>query len=330
MAKESGLERDSVLALLGRVRPLEFYMPVAAHRDTWRGGPDLLVGNLLNEKTGSVAHAPTAYSVAGVRVALSVDAPPVTPTLALVPVETDFMAPLDSRYRNKVDDSDEVIGTLMTTSPDAILVDPEQSTSTPQTSPPGLYMTFSYLGHLGENWIKGEPEIEVHIHGPKPGSSDLTKADDLSCAGDRRSFPRRFNQDGNSWKGSVLLFTSEQIAAYDAVNKDGFNVLFWEDDDTECVVKTDRNLVDALGAAAFGLGLGPAVFVGGCSVGGCLGGAGLFIAGVYHLADFLQTNDDFLGVAMIQAGTQYNYPDANTVIMDGGTLRGRAMLIVKN
>lgn len=329
MVKESGTERDSVLALLGRVRPLEFYMPVAAHRDTWRGGPDLLVGNLLNEKTGSVTNAPSAYSLSGGRVVLSADAPPATPTLALVPVETDFTAPLDSRYRNRNGGSDEVIGTLCQ---ECIIEDPGYSTGGGggTSEPAGLYMTFSYLRDLGENWIKGDPEIEVHVHGPKPSSSDLTKADDLSCAGDRRSFPRRFNQDGNSWNGSVLLFTQTEIEQYNAVNSQGFNVLFWEDDDTECAVRTDKSLTNELLAGAVGMVYGGALVVTNCTPITCTFGGGFFIGGVYHMASFLQTNDDYLGAGMFTAGSPYSYADANIVIKNGSSVNGRAMLVTKN
>ena len=68
-----------------RPLPLELYMPVPAHRAAWKGDDRILVA------TAHADHeAPVAYDVRGRRQILSADAPPGTPVLALVPVETDF------------------------------------------------------------------------------------------------------------------------------------------------------------------------------------------------------------------------------------------------
>lgn len=50
MAKETGRSSQGMLALLGAVRPLEFYVPVPEHRENWRGGADLLVASLLEDE----------------------------------------------------------------------------------------------------------------------------------------------------------------------------------------------------------------------------------------------------------------------------------------
>lgn len=268
----------------------------------------------MEERTGGAYTTPVAYSLDGEPVLLSADVPPSTPVLALVPVETNFSAPSFTQLIQEESDG---------------ITDSTSGTTTP---PAGLYMTFSKIIDDGEAWLKGQPEIEVHVHGPAPGSGDTTQADDLSCAGEKAGGYRQFNQDSPEWSGSVLLFTKSEIDQYNLENSDGFNVLFWEDDDTACAVKTDKRLEDHLGVGATLVVLGAAVIVQNVKEGdksGVLVGGGLFIAGIYHLANFLLSNDDFLGAAMATEGSDFNFPDANYVILDGTTENGRAMLEYK-
>lgn len=85
MAKETGRSRGDLLGLMASAPVLEFYMPMRAHRAAWKGGDNLLVAAQLDER-----NAPEGFDLRGQPVALSKDAPPATPTLVLVPVETDF------------------------------------------------------------------------------------------------------------------------------------------------------------------------------------------------------------------------------------------------
>src|SRR6185312_1218702 len=63
---------------------LEMYLPVPAHRAAWTGGEDVLVA------TARADHeAPVAFDIRGRRRLLSADAPPATPVIAVVPVETN-------------------------------------------------------------------------------------------------------------------------------------------------------------------------------------------------------------------------------------------------
>ncbi len=107
MAKESGKNRGDILALLGKVRPLEFYMPVREQRESWRGGDDLWVASLVEDHD-----IPTAYTLRGEQVALGANEVPAMPTLAIVPVEADFSRTLDvNKFKNKNDGGGETIGT---------------------------------------------------------------------------------------------------------------------------------------------------------------------------------------------------------------------------
>jgi len=111
MARESGQSREQVLALLAQLPPLEFYMPVADHRESWTGGADLIVaGSIMGDRA-----APIGYDLQGQPVALSADVAPATPTMVLVPLETDFSRALDAaKARNVRDRGGDAIGTLST------------------------------------------------------------------------------------------------------------------------------------------------------------------------------------------------------------------------
>lgn len=324
MAKESGMSREDVLALIGSVRPLEFYLPVATHRESWRAGDNLIVASLLEDEPGVVGRG---FTLSGAPVQLVTDAAPTTPVLALVPVETDFSRTLDTRqYRNTGHNGGQSVGTMM--------IEPGQDceymmgggsggettiasvgdatimcgggggdvggggggTVTPPTKPGGLYMTYSNLNNDGEAWLKGAPEIEVHIHGPNGG--DKTYGADLACAGDRQTDPhRKFNQDNNTWSGEVLLFNQVQINSYNASYPGmGFNVMMWEDDDGACAIKTDKNMTLVLAGIAGVIGAA-AVVIAEPSPANFVKASGLFIAALYASASWLLSNDDFLGAA---------------------------------
>ncbi|HEX2203326.1 MAG TPA: hypothetical protein VHG91_08510 [Longimicrobium sp.] len=111
MAKETGRTRDEVLALVGRVRPLEMYFPVRAHRESWTGGADLQVlGHLTSSGAPTAAYALTGASVP----VPGGDVAPAMPTLAIVQRETDFSEPLDlSGTQNLRDKGGQSIGTYV-------------------------------------------------------------------------------------------------------------------------------------------------------------------------------------------------------------------------
>lgn len=292
MAEETGKTREQVAALLHAVRPLEFYMPVSTHRGSWRGDANLLVASLL------VDHAtPIAYSLSGAPVELSPETPPSTPTLALVPVETDFSRPLDSRGRNTDDQGGTTIGTLC--------IDCEQATPGSgggSTRPSGLYMTYSHLHNDGEAWLKGSPEIEVFVSGPPaPGQEGR----ELSCASDRASGYRYFDQNSSTWRGSVLLLSRDQITNYRMDTDNSFTVTIWEDDHDTCVIKTEMNLGDDLAAMAVAsFGVYKAALCNTFYVDVWYRCVPTAVYGVYvfykSFMDILRTNDDYLGVATLR------------------------------
>lgn len=83
MARAGATSESHVFALLGSMPALEIYLPVDEHRTLWDGGEDLIVAASLDEE-----NAPFAVRLSGQPVALSVVAPPSTPTVAIVPAES--------------------------------------------------------------------------------------------------------------------------------------------------------------------------------------------------------------------------------------------------
>jgi hypothetical protein len=174
--------------------------------------------------------APIAYDVAGRRRVLSPDAPPATPVLAVVPVETDF-------------------GPSFSATPNTECLTCSPAPPPPPPPPPGgLYMTYSHFVQDFEGWFKGDPEFEIHILG-QSGATDSLR--DYQCAGAFAGGYYRFDQNDLNWRGSVLLFSQTQLNNYKAAHPNqNFRIVALEDDDTACVIKFDgnrfKNLIGAL------------------------------------------------------------------------------------
>jgi hypothetical protein len=195
---------------------LELYFPVPQHRAAWKGGTDVLVASAREDRD-----APIAYDVEGRRQVLSPDAPPSTPVLAIVPVETDFGPDGSTAF-------------AVTPPP------PPPPPPVPPPSPPlGMYMTSASFVQDFEGWLKGSPEYEIHILG-QAGTSDSLA--DYQCTGAAASGYYRFDQNSLQWTGQVLLFSQTQLNNYRAAHPNqNFRVVALEDDDTACQIKFDGN-----------------------------------------------------------------------------------------
>ncbi len=212
LARLSGGEPQEDVESDAKAAPLEIYFPVPEHRAAWNGGTDVLVASARDD-----GDAPIAYDVTGRRQVLSPDAPPITPVLALVPVETDF---------------DQAVGV------EPFICCAGGPVPSP-TLPPGLYMTSARFVQDFEGWLKGSPEFEIHILGQAGSSDSLT---DYQCAGEPAPGYYRFDQNSTSWSGTVLLFTQTQLNNYRAAHPNqNFRIIAVEDDDTGCQIKFDAN-----------------------------------------------------------------------------------------
>ncbi|HMI49471.1 MAG TPA: hypothetical protein VK481_12410, partial [Gemmatimonadaceae bacterium] len=108
MARGAPGGEGEVFAALATIRPLEFYMPVQKHRESWTGKGDVLVVSQLDESQPIVA-----FNEGGREVSLDRKVAPEQPTLSIVPVETQFDAPMAAASsRNARDQGGSTIGTL--------------------------------------------------------------------------------------------------------------------------------------------------------------------------------------------------------------------------
>ena len=338
VALNGGVEGD-LFEMLASIRPLELYMPVAKHRESWTGSGEVLVVSQLNESEPIVA-----FDQTGRQIVLDRNAPPAQPTLSIVPVETRFDQPMNTKTsRNVRDQNGNAIGTLEPMALKAskvIACDADcggddgsgsgsvGGESPPPEIPPGLYLEFSRILDMKEPWFRGDPEIEVHIQGPSTASAP-TYGEDLSCSGEHAyDYRKVFDQNAGFWEGRVMLFSPDETVAF--INKftQGFHVLFWEDDNEPCLLKLDTNsLVELLRSTATAAGtVALKVFPGATVPVLAAAFIGTFFA---NAGAWLLTNDDFLGAAVDQASAGYFYPGNTHVIMDGTRLNGRATIVYR-
>lgn len=168
-----------VLATLDSIVDLEFYMPVKEHFAAWDGGATLIVASTLRDDE----RTPYAFDLSGVPVALSGAAPPATPTLVLVPVETDFSRPATAAVPGGM-------GRATMTGP-------------------SVYMTRAIIYDNHEGWLMGDGEFEVHLF-----QTDVDgEYHDQQCAGQDQGPPYQWNtEETQDWSGVVTLATEARLA----------------------------------------------------------------------------------------------------------------------
>lgn len=202
--------------------PIEVYLPVPAHRESWQGGPDVLVATAESDRD-----APVAFDLQGHRRTLDPLRPPVQAVIALGRAETDFAPRLAA-------------STCFTECGE----EPGSGGGTPVVATPGLYMTYASFTQTFEGWLKGSPEFEVHILG-QDGSSTAMKS--YQCAGAQAGGPYLYDQNDKQWSGSVLLFSQTQLDAFKAAHPThSIRVFLLEDDDGACAIKLDSTRVATL------------------------------------------------------------------------------------
>ena len=330
-ARTRGGESD-VFGALAAIRPLEFYMPVVKHRESWTGKGDILVVSQLDESAPIVA-----FDERGREVSLDRKVAPEQPTLSIVPVETRFDQPIASggvaqRSRSgwkrdwhaRADGTQRIQPYCLRRSGGA----GGGKHRAPSTFAPGLYLEYSRILDMKEPWFRGDPEIEVHIQGPTDAANPRYGAD-LSCSGEHPyDFRKVFDQNTGFWEGHVMLFSADEATAFADKFNQGFHVLFWEDDNEPCVLKLDTNsLVELLKSTANAFST---VAIKVFPRASPLVMAGVFLGTLFSNAGpWLLTNDDFLGAAVDQASAGYSYPGNTHVIMDGTTLNGRATIVYR-
>jgi hypothetical protein len=299
LAQASGEAGGAVSVDATRAPALELYLPVPAHRAAWTGDERILVATTADDR-----ESPIAFSPSGERLVLDRSAPPDIPVLALVPVETDF---------DGIGHGADFIG----------------DGGGPSAPPAGLYMTNSHLAETFESWVKGAPEIEVHMLGQAGATDSLTT---YSCAAQPAAGYYYFDQNSPDWSGSVLLMTQTNLTQYKKSHPNqNLRVFLVEDDDTPCQIKVDparfANLVKAVEAAY------PLMTGGRDTTSGTLKifkKANALQRILKALASVIKTNDELIGNAVESAVVGVAYPNANWVIKgDGNKTNGWVKLVMK-
>jgi hypothetical protein len=175
-------------------------------------------------------------------------------------------------------------------------------------------MTKSHLVETFESWVKGAPEIEVHILGQSGGTDSLTS---YSCAAGAAAGYYHFDQNSLDWSGSVLLITQHQLNSYKTTHPNqSFRVFLVEDDDTSCQIKTDparfSRLVKAVEAAYPLLAGGKDVTSGGIQK--IWKRAHVLQQLLKALASLIKTDDELIGNAVESIVVGESYPNSNWIV----------------
>ncbi|HET9986104.1 MAG TPA: hypothetical protein VFQ38_21060 [Longimicrobiales bacterium] len=112
-ARSAGMAEADLLHLLDAGRDLEFYMPVPAHKLTWKGTPDVIVVATTmrdSELRRLGATELTGYDTHGQPVRVPLRKPTTAPLLSIVPVETSFGSDPEGIRRRAPHRPDDVIG----------------------------------------------------------------------------------------------------------------------------------------------------------------------------------------------------------------------------
>ena len=187
----------------------------------------------------------------------------------------------------------------------------------PPPVPAGTYLDFSNIEDLGEDWLRGAPEIEFHLIAPV--AFEGNDGEHLSCSGDRRPGPKWFNQDGHDWRrygsatGAMFLKTDYDRYYFNYTPNKPIGYQVWEDDDAECVIRGDINRDELLtfydqmrriyaATSVIVEILSSTTWV-------------FSVASVTTIQGAFRSDDDFLGIAVAQANAGYNFSDATHVLM---------------
>jgi hypothetical protein len=302
LAADGGRERARLARLAGesaapiaddldRSGPLELYLPVPDHRRQWRGDHRLIVATAEGDHD-----APVGFDLLGHRLRLDPLRPPETPVLMVAPAEQAFGAAATAPCVFNCGGSGTGGGQTVTT--------------------PGLYLTRTAFTETFESWFKGQPEFEVHMLG-QDGTGKLMRS--YQCAGEYGGGAYTFDQNDETWSGSVLLFTGAQFDQYNAAHPgQNLRVFVLEDDDTSCQIKVDSTRASRL----FGqIKLAYGAYTGGrdsTASGGILRffkKATVLIDLFKAAASFIKTDDDIVGNAVADSVAAAGFfPGANWVV----------------
>jgi hypothetical protein len=227
MSRASGTPESEILALISQTGPLEIYLPVEAHRGAWKGGDNLIVASQLVEE-----QAPFGVDLQGRPLVLSLETEPTTPVISIVPAESfDEQGNAYGARRNGANLAVSVAGTGATFG------------MNPDGSWTGLWVNEVHTSQDYEPWTKGSPEFEMYLDNASTRERKVCAEEDYSIE------PYRFNMDGTNYYSPFLIADETEMP-----QGAPFTIYLYEDDDTRCVVKDDKDypklVADVLSNAA--------------------------------------------------------------------------------
>ena len=308
LAELAGEVESAVAADLNGALPIEIYLPVPEHRGRWLGDPNVLVATAEGDHD-----APVAFDPSGHRQVLDPNRPPSVPVISLGRAETAFAdagGPATITY-----DEDPGGG---------FVSGGTGGTGTTASASAGLYMTYTKFNSTFEGWLKGDPEFEVHVLG-QDGSTSAMKS--YQCAGEKAGGPYAFDQNDTQWSGTVMLFSTTQLDAYQAAHPgQAVKILVVEDDDTACQIKTDsarvakmlKQIVDTYGTLTGGKS-DPLISVRTFT-------KAFSILSLFKSAwSVITTQDDVVGDAIEDSVAREYFPNANWIVKGENTITNGAI-----
>jgi hypothetical protein len=310
--------RDAVNSLGG----LEMYLPVDAHRASWKGTDDILVlGEVRDEAVLRQAGGYTAYDVQGNSYQFAINSPPTRPVLSLVPQETSFSADGEAETYGLVGPYMECQescggggggggGGTYTANPGDSLV---------------LYQSWVSDIDQYEGFGAGDPEFMVVLKAYNPTTGRYSQV--LNCAGQDVYPPRGFNQDNNTWTGRAHMGSRAVIESYIGYGRAPMFYV-WEDDSGEkCdFTPSDDNEYKVAAAAIAATGAGITSII---KFGSALSWAYTVTSAVMAVVAYWHatSGDDFIGIASVPKGGD---PATNPkTIMHGDFPKNRGYLYMQ-
>jgi hypothetical protein len=251
IATSLGRSPNSISSLIETLPSLTFIVPVLAHRQSWRGNGDILVAASLTE-----SHI-VGYNARGDSVPLSTRMAPDQIVFALVaePFPEDLGVTAPAGVSALIGDGCDPYAIIECDSgPGGGGGGPAPGPSVgvvPASAPSGLYMTYADVDDYGESWIRGSPELEIHVVGKdNSGGGPLANSPfqfvrSASCSGANQPGVRYYDQNDHKWSGSVLVLADTAAARLGwvtssiatATQSQVFQIEYWEDDEDACAIK---------------------------------------------------------------------------------------------
>lgn len=256
VAAYNGMDTDEVARVLMQLPPSELYIPVKQHRELWTtlGGTDNVVFAASGADDDDKHYG---FDIQGEPFEIG-DVPPTDVIVfALNPPESFTV------------DGGPIGGTVKPV--------PAFDANTP-----GLWINEVHLGNLGEHWLKGSPELELHVERADNRESVICVEEDQTI------WPFAWNMDDKDYYQPFLVLPD----AYFGDKGTDFIMFVIEDDDTRCKIVMDKDVVGLLSMALADFESGYENIAKKDYVKGVVE----FVKGIVKLIDAIKGNDDFIGL----------------------------------